>query len=384
MILTISTTRNPATDLGYLLHKHPGRVQTFDLAFGSAHVTYPEATAERCTAALWLDTDPVALARSGRASPTFALGQYVNDKPYAANSLLATAVAQVFGSALSGKSAARPELVDERLPLEIRLPVLPVRGPSSLPIDLFGPLGYEVNADRLSLDSAFPEWGESNYFDVTLRTRSTLSTALNHLYVLIPVFDDAKHYYAGTDEVEKLLDKGREWLPSHPMRDFITRRYLRHRRDLTGDAIGRMGDADEEIVPRDPTLNEVRHSVVFEELRRSGAASVLDLGCGEGRMVERLLGEKQFQKIVGVDASSRVLSQAARRLERLPEMVRTRAELWHAPLTYRDCRLEGFDAAALVEVVEHLDPDKLARARGQRVRVCQAGHGRRDDAEPRV
>lgn len=85
MLLTITTTATPATDLGFLLHKHPDKVQTFDQAFGTAHVFYPEATCERCTAALLLEVDPIRLARTkGKDAPDFSLGQYVNDRPYAA------------------------------------------------------------------------------------------------------------------------------------------------------------------------------------------------------------------------------------------------------------------------------------------------------------
>ncbi|MBO0805839.1 MAG: hypothetical protein J2P25_22550 [Nocardiopsaceae bacterium] len=65
MLLTITTTREPATDLGYLLHKHPGRFQSRRMSSGAAaHVFYPEASASKCTAALLLDVDPVGLASS--------------------------------------------------------------------------------------------------------------------------------------------------------------------------------------------------------------------------------------------------------------------------------------------------------------------------------
>src|SRR3954469_19826775 len=102
MLLTITTTHRPATDLGYLLHKRPGSSQSFELAFGRAHVFYPEASEERCTAALLLDLDPVGLVRQ-RQGPGGAGGlleQYVNDRPYVASSFLSVAIAQVYGSAL--------------------------------------------------------------------------------------------------------------------------------------------------------------------------------------------------------------------------------------------------------------------------------------------
>ena len=109
MLLTIATTHEPATDLGYLLHKHPGRVQSFAESVGTAHVFYPQNTAQRCTVALLLEVDPVGLVRGrkGPAGDGFALGQYVNDRPYAASSMLALAIKDVFRTALTGRCDAR-------------------------------------------------------------------------------------------------------------------------------------------------------------------------------------------------------------------------------------------------------------------------------------
>ena len=87
MLLTISTTAFPATDLGFLLHKHPARVQEVELSFGKAHVFYPEASAERCTAAFLLEVDPVGLVR-GRGNGDGTLDAYVNDRPYVASSFM--------------------------------------------------------------------------------------------------------------------------------------------------------------------------------------------------------------------------------------------------------------------------------------------------------
>src|SRR5437016_8007840 len=144
MFLTVTTTgsaSSPATDLGFLLHKNPARIQSFDLSFGRAHVFYPEADAERCTAALLLDVDPIGLVRrAGEA----ALAQYVSDRPYVASSFLSVAIGQVYGSALAGRSRERPELAERSLPLQARLAVLPCRGGEALLRRLFEPLGYAV------------------------------------------------------------------------------------------------------------------------------------------------------------------------------------------------------------------------------------------------
>jgi hypothetical protein len=270
MLLTISTTHSPATDLGYLLAKRPGRCQRFPLAFGQAHVFYTEEQETRCTAALLLDIDPVELARMRRGSDDAPLAAYVSDRPYVASSFLSVAIAQVCGTALAGRCTAQPELVQTAIPLEARLAVVPARGGEALLRRLFEPLGYSVGVARLPLDETLPAWGESSYYSLTLSAVCRLDALLQHLYVLLPVLDREKHYYVGEAEVEKLL----------------------------------------------------RH---------------------------------------GVDVSPRALERAKSRLhyDELPPLRRERISLLQGSLVYRDARLAGYDAAAVVEVIEHLDPSRL-------------------------
>lgn len=356
MLLTLTTTHRPATDLGFLLHKHPDRVQSFSLPFGSAHVVYPEASSERCTAALLLDIDPVGLTRRAER-PGFALYPYVNDRPYAASSFLSVALARVFGSALNGQNRLRPELVEQVLPLSATLAALPCRGGVEVLERLFGPLGYLLRAEAVPLDPAFPEWGESNVYTVTLEHTLPLKDLLRHLYVLVPVLDDDKHYWVGDEEVAKLLDKGAGWLEGHPAREEITRRYLRHQRSLAR-AAGEQFGVTAPSEPLGSRLHDERLDAVFGALKASGAARVLDLGCGEGRLLEKLVAEPQFMRVVGTDVSLRALERARRRL-RLDEQGGERVTLLHSSLLLHDARLAGFEAAALVEVVEHLEPTRL-------------------------
>lgn len=373
MLLTITTTHRPATDLGYLLHKHPERCQTFDLSFGKAHVHYPEVGAERCTACLLLDVDAVSLVRGKRPDQGFLLDQYVNDRPYAASSFLSVAIGQVFGSALQGRCRDRPELARTAIPLAARIDVLPVRGGEGFLQAVFEPLGYEVEAVRCPLDDRFPEWGDSPYFAVTVRRTIPLADLLTHLYVLVPVFDNRKHYWVGDDELEKLLARGAGWLAGHPEKEAIARRYLKFKPGLVRSAVERLQEADGDSAEDTegdedsagaaiPTLNEQRLGSVVAALRSSGAKRVLDLGCGEGKLLRELLQDRQFEEIVGLDVSIRSLEIAQRRLkvDRLPALQANRLKLLHGSLVYRDRRLEGFDAAAVVEVIEHLDPPRLA------------------------
>jgi 3' terminal RNA ribose 2'-O-methyltransferase Hen1 len=372
MLLTITTTHRPATDLGYLLHKHPGKLQSFTLNFGQAHVFYPEASEGRCTAALLLDLDPVGLVR-GRGA---ALDQYVNDRPYVASSFLSVALSEVLRTALTGVCNARPELVKSAIPLEARIASLPCRGGEELLRRLFAPLGYEVAIERLPLDAQFPAWGESDYYTVTLTGTVRLSELLNHLYVLIPTLDNDKHYWVGDDEVDKLLRRGTGWLAAHPERDLIAKRYLKYRRHLTDEALAQLAGeetpdpdrvaeeraGEEEAVERKISLHEQRLGAVVAALKGSGARRILDLGCGEGRLLAALLKETDAPELVGMDVSHGALVRARERLrlDRLPPMQAARLTLFQGSLAYRDARLAGFDAAAVVEVIEHLDPPRLA------------------------
>jgi 3' terminal RNA ribose 2'-O-methyltransferase Hen1 len=367
MLLTITTTHQPADELGYLLAKNPARVQSFDLSFGKAHVFYPEASAERCTAALLLDVDPVGLVRGRGAGGEGLLDQYVNDRPYVASSFLSVALAEVFGTALNGRSRERPELVTTAIPLEARIAALPVRGGPELLERLFAPLGYNIELETTLLDPQFPEWGMSRYVNLTLHGVLRLSELLTHLYVLIPVLDADKHYYFGPDEIEKLLRRGEGWLANHPERELITMRYLK-RRQLVRVALARLvpeePSEDDDTEPhatseRRISLHEQRLGATLAALKQSGAQRVLDLGCGEGRLIQLLLAEAQFTNILGMDVAYRSLERAQDRLSRLPERQRQRVQLMQGSLTYRDDRLKGYDAAAVVEVIEHLDLARL-------------------------
>lgn len=378
MLLTITTTHQPATDLGYLLRKNPARVQSFEQSFGVAHVFYPEATANRCTAALLLEIDPVGLVRNrrGPAGEGRSLEHYVNDRPYVASSFLSVVIADVFSSAMSGRSKERPELADAAIKLKATLSVVPCRGGEVFLRRLFEPLGYTVTANKYPLDDKFAEWGDSQYFNVTLEGSLRLHQLLTHLYVLIPVLDNDKHYWVGDDEVDKLLRHGEGWLATHPERDTIATRYLKHRRSLINDALAQLVDSEDPSVEETQdcyaqeeakveeriSLNEQRLGSVPAALKNSGSRRVLDLGCGEGKLLQVLLKERQFEEVVGMDVSYRALEIAKARLnlDRLPEMQRRRVQLLHGSLMYRDKRLAGFDAAAVVEVIEHLDPPRLA------------------------
>ncbi len=373
MLIRITNTAEPATDLGYLLHKNPANLYSADLGLGKAYVFYTSATPQRCTACLLLELDPVELVR-GATRPE----DYVNDRPYVSSSYLTAALSRVFGTALAGNCNNRPELVARKLPLDIAIEVIRAQGGEQILRKLFEPLGYTVAATPIPLDEKFPEWGDSPYFRLTIAATATVHDVLSHLYVLLPVLDDRKHYFIGDDEVRKLLRHGEGWLSEHPERQLIVNRYLIRKASLVDQAFSQLLDDEaaavevvesrteqaahaEKDLERPMTLHTQRLNTVANKLKELGAKSVLGLGCGEGKLLRRLLADRGFERIIGMDVSHRSLETAAARLrlDRLPEAQRKRLQLIQGSLVYRDKRLSGFDGAALVEVVEHMDRPRL-------------------------
>lgn len=374
MLLNITTTHQPATDLGYLLHKHPDKLQSIDLSIGKAHIFYPESSPAKTTASLLLDIDPIDMVRGGRkfSGKGFSLRQYVNDRPYVASSFMSVAIAKAFSTAMNGKCSKKPELVAVKMPFTVTISVLPApKGGEILIRKMFEPLGYTVSLERHILDDKFVSWGASKYFTLQLEHRLTLQELLSHLYVLIPALDNDKHYYVNQQEIEKLLEKGKGWLTNHPEKEQITKRYLFNLHSLSRKALAQLKDDTEvaqseekmeaETLKKKETLHQQRLKLVVAKLKESGAKSVLDLGCGKGKLIRMLLKEKQFDKIVGMDVSYQELTRCKDSLywDEMAPRQKERITLFQGSLTYKDDRLAGFDAAAIVEVIEHLDENRL-------------------------
>ena len=391
MLLTITAEGENAAALSFLLHKHPDKLQQVELSVGAASIFYPECRKEKVTAALLLDIDPIGMVRNAKnfAGKDFLLGQYVNDRPYVASSFMSSAISKAFSSAMNGSCKEHPEFIDMPLALTAKISVLPApRGGELLIKRLFEPLGYTVEAERHLLDTQFSEWGYGKYFTLTLKNTLALKDLLSHLYVLIPVLDNEKHYFITQNEVEKLLQKGKGWLEQHPEREIIVSRYLINLKSLVRSAFEVLQAVEDGIIPdtdneaeqdeltkiedtaaahtqlqkvKKERLHDIRLKLVAEKLKQSGAASVIDLGCGDGKLLRLLLKEKQFTRIAGTDVSYSELEKSQDKLHwnEMPEKQRERLSLFQSSLTYRDKRFSGFDAAAVVEVIEHLDPNRL-------------------------
>ena len=365
MLLTITTTAPDATDLGYLVHKHPDRLHARDVGFGTARVFFPEASFERCTMALAVEVDAVGLARGSLRDEG-----YVTDRPYVAGSLLSVALTRTLGSALAGQCSERAERVEERMPIVATLAAVHLPGGEGIVRKVFEPLGYSVEFRWMDGEADAPP----SVATVTLRGEQPVRDLLRHIFILGPVIDGSKHYYVGVDEVDKLVRHGAGWLGAHPERDWVIGRYLRFKKALARKALSLLMvdqvEADEvaqgeEVQLEKPVrLNDQRHDAVLAALRDPGREirSVVDLGCGEGRLLAMIARDGRFERVLGVDVSSTALEFAEGRINRinLSEAKRQRVALALGSVVYRDDRMRGFDAAILVEVIEHVDPPRLA------------------------
>ncbi|MCL2527169.1 MAG: 3' terminal RNA ribose 2'-O-methyltransferase Hen1 [Defluviitaleaceae bacterium] len=374
MLLTITYTGQDTTNLSYLLYKNPYRPQLFELNHGNAYVFYPQISDGETTAALLLDINPIDLARGKADSSSRGIFDYVNDRPYVSSSFLSTAISKVFGTAMTGRADAHQELSDSALNLTAAITMLPCRGEQDKLASVFEPLGYSVAYETFVTDENFPSWGESKYVNLTISGNVRLRDLLRHLYVLIPVFDRQKHYWVGPDEVEKLLRNGEDWLPTHPEKTYITGRYLNRRRSLVNMAYERLAGENEalpgstgEPVEKEAkpektlNLNAQRLGSVVAALKSHEAKRIIDIGCGEGNLIMQLIKDRQFTNITGVDVSHVALKRAGEklRLDQAGDSLQQRVQLFQGALTYKDSRFAGYDAACVIEVIEHMDIPRL-------------------------
>ncbi|MDR2639675.1 MAG: 3' terminal RNA ribose 2'-O-methyltransferase Hen1 [Helicobacteraceae bacterium] len=370
MLLTITYTGENTQNIGFLFRKNPSRPQVFQLSFGKAFVFYPELSDAQTTIALLLDIDPIDLSR-GKEGSGGGLFDYVNDRPYVSSSFMSVAISSVFSTAMSGFGDKFQALADAKLRLTATIVTLPCKSGKAALNRVFEPLGYEVAYDSLAPDERFGERGESAYVNLTIGAEVRLCDLLRHIYLLIPVFDAKKHYWIGGDEVDKLTRLGAQWLPNHPEKEFIVRRYLSKSRRLSSLALERLkaagdetdgdrDDAPEEEKPERLRLNKQRLNAAIAALRESGAKSAIDLGCGEGALLALLLKEP-LDKIAACDASQTALQRAKERIgyDRLSETKRQKLSIFQSSLTYKDDRFAGYDAACVIEVIEHIDPARL-------------------------
>lgn len=360
MFLSISVPGPDATDLGFVLQKHPESVFRSEVSFGRVTGFYPRADADGCEFALVVEVDHVERVRG--VSWDAGSAGYIDPHPYAASSYLATAIPAALRSALNGKPARGPDeaaaarmagLAARDWDLAVR--VCPVPASERAVAELFGPVGFEV--ETKALRSGHPM--ASPMLDVVLRGKMPVSRALSALYVLLPVTDGKKHYFYTEQEAEKLLSKGEGWLAVHPRREAIVQRYLGRSRQIAAAASERLGNAPKagEVQPEKVPgpwsgSHALRHEAILRILGERGSRRIVDLGCSEGSLLEMICSMPLVEEAVGVDPSLSDLERAGKRCG-------PKGRVLQGSAIYVDSRLRGFDTVVMCEMIEHVDPSRV-------------------------
>lgn len=373
--LSIATTRPNASDLGFLLYKHPDRVFRSDDTRNrlvKAVGFYPEVSSDRCEFVLLVAVDPVERVRG--LAWNGGIAQYVEPLPFLASSHLAQALSLCLRSAMNGIASSKdPEtdaklkaLAAEKWPLEIK--VTPVRSSPAMIRRMFEPLGWKVDVESTALEVDGSKYPDALH-TIVLCGDQTVSDALTQLYVLLPALDPARHYFYGDNEVDKFVAKSQNWLDGHPARDLIVGRYLSKSKELQTAAKSLLdGEPNTTVIEEksgdaEESAHDQRHRRIVDLVATIGATRIADLGCGEGRLLARLTALPGKLEIVGVEPALADLDKARKLLSRNPgRLMDPRVTLKHGSILYADKSLKGFDVAILSEVIEHIDEERLDHA----------------------
>lgn len=353
MLLTITCKDPDARDLSWLMHKRPERFQFFNLPYGKAHVFFPEYSDEKTIACLLLEVESAGLneickAREGEF-------QYVNPRQFLSGSLLASAIAKVFASAIKGICEERSELAQKPFNFEIEIANFSCRLKPEYVERLFAPLGYEIKF--VPLTNQYAE-RTMQFGNLRLSAKATLRNILSQLFILLPVFDRQIHFWIGEDQLEKFVRHAKGWLENHPEKRFIINEYFWQAAELKYCVIEQF-DALAVVEEPAPYLKALRQIKIAEILAQHNAKSVLDLGCGNGSLLQHLAAQKTFARLCGMDISARNIEDARKRLCAPGRRFCADGDIFVSSLTYRDKRFAGHDALVLSEVIEHFERERM-------------------------
>lgn len=353
MLMTITCKGSDAQDLSWLLHKRPDRFQAFNLPYGTAYVFFPEYSDNKCIVTLLLDVESSGLNDICKAKD--GEFQYVNPRQYLSGSLLSGAITKVFASAIKGVCEEKPELVDKVFNYEMEITSFSCRLNPDYIEKLFLPLGYEIDFTKPS--GQYSEIAQQ-FGNLKLIARTTLQKLLSQLFILLPVFDRQLHFWIGESQLEKFIRHSTGWLENHPEKSFIINEYFWPASELKYRVLeyfNAIPSADEKA----PGLNALRQEEIINSLIRHDATSILDLGCGNGSLLELLAQEKRFSKIAGMDIAARNIDEARKKLCSPGRRLCEAEYVFVGSLTYKDKRISNYDALVLSEVIEHFELERM-------------------------
>lgn len=361
MQLTIRATGENVKAISHLLSKNPNNLYERNHKGHLVRLFYSEFTEERVEVTIFVTPDPIELMQKG--SNTYDITHYINDREFAVSSIFTSFIRSALGTALNGQPKEEYiKWVDYRFPFTFEFgPVASTLSDQHIK-DLFEPIGYEVAITRPEIHYAIDLKDKSSARFLALSGSQTLQDALRHLFVLIPVIDNYKHYFIDEKEIEKLERYGEGWLEGHPLRDMIYRQALRFK-EIYSLVEGSNPDAAADQPAKKVRLNDLRYEKIVETAQSLDPKTIVDFGSGEGKLSVRLAFMDGVKEILAVEPSEAENLKAKRRFDKakeVPGFVEPKT-LWGS-LFYYDERLKGKDLIVLCEVIEHIDEQRLPKA----------------------
>lgn len=367
MQLTIKAIGENSRVISYLLSKNPSNLYDRDEKGSRVRLVYTAFTEEETELLIYVTPDPVELVRN---SPnTFDITQYINDREFAVSSLFCSYIKSALATALNGKPKDDfIKWVDYKFDLILGFGPVASDLPDAVIESIFTPIGYEVKIERGITDYSFKLKSRSSARYINLTGRQTLQNAIRHLFILIPVLDNYKHYYMDKSEVDKLERYGTGWLDDHPMRDLIIKRALKFKELISEVASPKKEDllqGDSEPVEESEIkvrLNEQRYQTIVDIVTKlPQKETVVDFGSGEGKLSVRLGFIPGVKEVLAVEPSQVSQLRAIRKIDKVrsSEGFVAPTQVWGS-LFYFDTRLCDKDVMILSEVIEHIDEYRLA------------------------
>ncbi|MCK1992095.1 3' terminal RNA ribose 2'-O-methyltransferase Hen1 [Peribacillus muralis] len=360
MQLTINASGNNVKAISYLLSKNPNNLYERKHKGHVVRLFYSTFTETEMEATIFVTPDPIELVKN--TANSYDITHYINDREFAVSSIFCSLIRSALGTALNGQpKEEHAEWVNHPFSFQFDFgPVVSTLSDNQLR-ELFEPIGYEVSITRPDIQYSFDMKDRSSTRTVSLKGLKTLQEGLRHLFVLIPVIDNYKHYYIDEKEIDKLERYGEGWLDDHPMRDFIYRQSLRFKEvySIVENKKPEMKKDDKESKVR---LNDLRYEKIFDTVSQMHPSSVVDFGSGEGKLSVRLGFIEGVKEILAVEPSQSATLKALGRFDKVKDKEKfvIPKPLWGS-LFYYDEELKNKDVIILCEVIEHIDEHRLPK-----------------------
>ncbi|MGE6488602.1 3' terminal RNA ribose 2'-O-methyltransferase Hen1 [Paenisporosarcina sp. NPDC076898] len=361
MQLSIQASGDNVQAISYLLSKNPNNLYERNHKGHLVRLFYSKFTETELEVTIFVTPDPIELVKNN--SNSYDITHYINDREFAVSSIFCSFIRSALGTALNGQPKEE-HLMWVNHPFSFNFEFGPVV--SSLSdeklMNLFEPIGYEVTINRPEIEYSFPIKTKSSARYLSIKGMKTLQEGLRHLFVLIPVIDNYKHYFIDEKEIEKLERYGEGWLDQHPLRDLIYRQALRFKEIYS--LVENSSKDEKKVEPvKKVRLNELRYEKIVNTVSQMKPRSVIDFGSGEGKLSVQLGFVEGITEILAVEPSEAASLKALERFNKVKNKEKfVIPELLWGSLFYYDERLKDKDVIILCEVIEHIDETRLPKA----------------------